>query len=77
MDAHKSITKQDKNNINDPQKKHRLETVSKNIFGGFKPVKRCTNHILSSDVDCDFTYNVFFSVVLFDSGIENNTNFVT
>ena len=26
-DVHESITKQDRNNINDPQKKHRLETV--------------------------------------------------
>ena len=30
-DAHESITKQDTNNINDPLKKHRLGTVSKNI----------------------------------------------
>ena len=29
---HESITKQDKNNINDPQKKHRHGTVSKNIL---------------------------------------------
>ena len=29
-DVHESITKQDRNNINDPQKKHRLGTVSKN-----------------------------------------------
>ena len=29
---HESITKQDRNNINDPQKKHRLGTVSKNIL---------------------------------------------
>ena len=31
-DAHESITKQDKNSINDPQKKRRLGTVSKNIL---------------------------------------------
>ena len=31
-DVHESIKKQDKNNINDPQKKHRLRTVSKNIL---------------------------------------------
>ena len=31
-DAHESITKQDKNNINDQQKKHRHGTVSKNIL---------------------------------------------
>ena len=31
-DMHESITKQDRNNINDPQKKHRLRTVSKNIL---------------------------------------------
>ena len=31
-DVLKSITKQDRNNINDPQKKHRHETVSKNIL---------------------------------------------
>ena len=31
-DVHESITKQDRNNINDPQKKHRLGTVSKNIL---------------------------------------------
>ena len=30
-DVHESITKQDRNNINDPQKKHRLGMVSKNI----------------------------------------------
>ena len=29
---HESITKQDRNNINDPQKKHRLGTISKNIL---------------------------------------------
>ena len=33
-DLHESITKQDRNNINDPQKKHRLGTVSKNILLG-------------------------------------------
>ena len=42
-DVHESITKQDRNNINDPQKKHRLGTVSK-IFA---------NLTLSSDVDQD------------------------
>ena len=31
-DVHESITKQDRNNINAPQKKHRLGTVSKNIL---------------------------------------------
>ena len=31
-DMHESITKQDRNNINDPQKKHPLGTVSKNIL---------------------------------------------
>ena len=29
---HESITKQDRNNIDDPQKKHRLGMVSKNIL---------------------------------------------
>ena len=31
-DVHKWITKQDRNDVNDPQKKHRLGTVSKNIL---------------------------------------------
>ena len=31
-DVHESITKQDRNNINDLQKKHRLGTTSKNIL---------------------------------------------
>ena len=31
-DVHESITKQDRNNIHDPQKKQRLGTVSKNIL---------------------------------------------
>ena len=31
-DVHKSITKQDRNDMNDPQKKHRLGTGSKNIL---------------------------------------------
>ena len=31
-DVHESITKQDRNNINDPQKKHHLGTVRKNIL---------------------------------------------
>ena len=31
-DVHESRTKQDRNNINDPQKKHRLGTVSKNML---------------------------------------------
>ena len=30
--VHEIITKQDRNNINDPQKRHRLGTVSKNIL---------------------------------------------
>ena len=38
-DVHESITKQDRNNINDPQKKHRLGTGSKNILlEDIKPV---------------------------------------
>ena len=46
---------QDRNNINDPQKKHRLGTVSnkKYFTGGLKRVKQCTNLTLSSDVDQD------------------------
>ena len=31
-DVHESITKQDRNNLNDPQKKHHLGTVSKTIL---------------------------------------------
>ena len=31
-DVHESITKQDRKNINDPEKKHRFGTVSKNIL---------------------------------------------
>ena len=31
-DVHESITKQDRNNINNPHKKHRLGTVSKNTL---------------------------------------------
>ena len=31
-DVHESITKQDRNNINDQQKKHRIGTVSKNLL---------------------------------------------
>ena len=31
-DVHESITKQDRNNINDPQKEHRLGTVNKNVL---------------------------------------------
>ena len=31
-EVHESITKQDRNSINDPQKKHRLGLVSKNIL---------------------------------------------
>ena len=31
-DVHENITKQDRNNINNPQKKHRLGTVSENIL---------------------------------------------
>ena len=31
-DLHESIPKQDRNNINDPQKKHHIGTVSKNIL---------------------------------------------
>ena len=38
-DVHEGITKQDRNNINDPQKKHRLGTVrKKHSTGGLKPV---------------------------------------
>ena len=53
-DVQESITKQDRNNIKDPQKKLCLGTVSKKyITGGLKPVKWCTNLTLSSDVDQD------------------------
>ena len=31
-DVHESMTKQDRNNINDPQKKHHLGTVSRIIL---------------------------------------------
>ena len=31
-DVHESITQHDRNNINDPEKKHRLRTVSNNIL---------------------------------------------
>ena len=31
-DVHERITKHNRNNINDPQKKHRLVTVSKDII---------------------------------------------
>ena len=31
-DMHESIAKQDRNNIDDPQKKHRLGTVSRSIL---------------------------------------------
>ena len=52
--THESITKQERNNINDPQKKYRLGTVSKNIFTGkLKLVSRRANLTLSSDVDQD------------------------
>ena len=37
-DVHERITNQDKNKKNDPQKKHRLGTVSKYFIGGLKPV---------------------------------------
>ena len=38
--VHKSTTKQDRNNINDPQKKHHLGTVSKNnLLEGLNRVK--------------------------------------
>ena len=47
--VHESITKQDRNNINDPQMKHCLGTVSKYFTGGLKPVERCTNLTHSSD----------------------------
>ena len=46
--------KQDRNNINDPQKRLRLGTVSKKYFtGGLKPVLRRANLTLSSGVDQD------------------------
>ena len=47
-DVHESITKQDRNNINDPQKKHHLGTNSKKFFtGGLKlntltPSRKCS-----------------------------------
>ena len=37
-DLYESITKQDTNNINDPEKKNRLGTVSKKYTEGLKPV---------------------------------------
>ena len=43
---------QNTNNTNDPQKKSRLETVSKVITGGFKQVGG-TNLSLISDADKD------------------------
>ena len=40
-------------NIRDPHKKYRLGTVSKIFTEWLKPVTRCTNLTLSSDVDQD------------------------
>ena len=40
-------------NIKDPQKKYRLDTVSKIFTGGLKPVSRRANLTLYSDVDQD------------------------
>ena len=37
-DLHESITKQDRNNINDPQKKHRLGRSVKIFTGGLQPI---------------------------------------
>ena len=53
MNRRKNMTKQDINNTNDPQKKYRLGTVSKNI--SMKGLNRFhgVNLTLSSDVDQD------------------------
>ena len=50
-----SMTKTNRNNKRDPQKKHRLGTVSKKITGGLKHVNMFhgTNLSLNSDVDQD------------------------
>ena len=42
-----------RNNINDPQKKHRYGTVSIYFTGRLKPVSRRANLTLSSDADQD------------------------
>ena len=53
-DVHESITKQDRNNINDPQKKHRIGTVSENILlQGFNWFNGAPTSPLSSDMDQD------------------------
>ena len=44
-DVHESITKQDRNNINDPQKKHRLGTVSQNILLEGFSIKRNLSYL--------------------------------
>ena len=50
----RNISKTDRNNINDPQKKLRLGTVSKNILlEGLSRFSRRANLNLSSDVDQD------------------------
>ena len=45
--ARKHNKKQDRNSIKGPQKKHRLETVSKIFTGGLKPVSRRAQLTLS------------------------------
>ena len=49
----KAYQKQDRNNINDPQKKHRLGMVSKNILLKGLNWFHGTNLTLNSDVDRD------------------------
>ena len=49
----KAKQKQDRNNINDPQKKYRLGTVSKNILLEGLTRFNGANLTLSSDVDKD------------------------
>ena len=53
MNRRESMTKQDINNTNDPQKKYHLGTVSKNILLDGLNRFHGDNLILSSDVDQD------------------------
>ena len=50
---HESITKKDRNNVNDPQNNYHFKMIDKKNTGGLKSVSQRANLTLSSDVDQD------------------------
>ena len=64
--VHESITKQDRNKINEPQKKHHLGTVSKNILLEGLIRANCTNLTLIKNMEACVIIKIIHALSFID-----------